>query len=147
MIKENGLVYIVSTVSIKEKTEEKLKEEFEIHKIKYPKWQNSTFEDFCEFKKGWNQYKYTMHMEDSAYFLNFDEAKDFVVDNTSDINDGGVFNYAVIKAVATKKAYANLLVDKLSIFKYDIECDKYIEVKLDSNEEVRYILKQVSPLL
>lgn len=138
-------LYIVSTISLKKRTEDDLKKEFEIYKVKYPSWKEKTFEQYYEFQKGWNWHKYSISQEDNAYFLKLEEAKLAVKENFGDINDGGAYNYALIKKVPMNRAYGMIYVEELYIFEYEIATDTYEEVSLNKNDETKYITSIVSP--
>lgn len=141
--KNINYIYVVSTVSLKIRTEEDLNLDFEIHKIKYPYWRNKSYEDFYNFEKGWNYHKYKLEKEDNSYFLSLEDAKDAVSRNFANINDGGVYNYVLINKIPIGKAYAMLQSEDVYIFKYDKELDVYTEVDLDSSEETKYITSLV----
>lgn len=139
-------LYVVSTVSLKERTKEDLKKDFEITKLEYPSWQNKTFEQYYEFEKGWNRDKYIMNEEDNSYFLDFQKARNSVINNFADINDGGIYNYAVIKKVPMNMAYVMIHVEEMYLFKYNLDADIYIEVSLNEDDETKYITSIISPI-
>lgn len=139
ILQEGKYLYIVSTVSLKELSENDLKKDFELHKVQYPGWKNKTFQEYCEFKKGWGRDKYELSQEDNSYFLDFEKAKECVERNFADINDGGAYNYTVIKRTPLEKAYAMTYVEELHIFKYDNKTSTYKELPLDTNNETKYI--------
>lgn len=139
-------LYVVTTTSLKEKTEEDLRKEFEVYKARYSSWKEKTYEQFYDFQKGWNWHKYDLKEEDNSYFLNLEEAKKCVKKNFADINDGGVFNYVLIKKVPVGMAYAMIHVNELYIFKYERETDIYKEVSINEDEETKYIASVVSPI-
>lgn len=138
-------LYIITTVSIKKKTEDDLKKEFEIHKIKYPSWKEKTFEQYYEFQKEWNWHKYNMSQENNSYFLDLEEAKSCVERNFADISDSGLYNYVLIKKVHLAKAYTMIDVEELYIFKYERKTDTYREVSLYENDETKYITSIIDP--
>lgn len=144
-VEDNKYLYMVSTVSLKKRTEDDLKKEFEVYKVKYPSWKEKTFEQYYEFQKGWNWHKYSMTQEDNSYFLDLEKAKSCVKKNFADINDGGVYNYALIKKIPLNRAYAMIHVDELYIFEYEVATDTYKEVSLNENDETKYITSIVSP--
>lgn len=146
-MREKRYIYVVSTVDLKEKTEAMLKSEYEQTKAKYDTWKNKSYEEFYEFQKGWGWHRYKLRQEDNSYFMELDKAKEAVINNFADINDGGTYNYALIKKVPVGKAYGMLSVKELYIFKYDRESDKYIEVGLEDNEETKYIISNIAPIL
>lgn len=139
-------LYIVSTVDLKEKTDEDLKKEYEVYKVKYPSWKEKSYESFYEFQEGWNWHKYSFEQEENSYFLDLDKAKASVESNFADINDGGVYNYALIKKVPLEYAYAMTRVEELYLFKYDRELDSYVEIELNKDDESKYITSVVFPL-
>lgn len=144
--KDYNYLYIVSTVSIKERTKEDLKKDFEITKLEYPSWRNKTFEEYCEFENGWNRDKYKMNEEDNSYFLDLQKAKSSVINNFADINDCGAYNYAVIKKVPMNRAYGMIHVEEIYLFKYNLDTYGYTEVSLNENDETKYITSIISPI-
>lgn len=140
---ENKYLYIVSTISLKKITEDDLKKDFEIFKVKYPFWKNKTFEQYYEFKKELNSHKYHMSQEDNSYFLDLKKAKSCVEKNFADINDGGVYNYVLIKKIPLSLAYAMIYVEELYIFEYEPETSTYIEIPLNKDDESSYIVSTI----
>ena len=96
-MKDEDCLFIISTVELKEKTEKDLMVEYEVYKLKYPFWANKSYERFCDFQKEWHWNKYSFKEEDNSYFTDIREAKSFVEGNFADINDGGIYDYALIK--------------------------------------------------
>lgn len=144
--KDYNCLYIVSTVSLKERTKENFKKDFEIAKLEYPSWQNKTFEQYYEFEKSWNREKYIMNEEDNSYFLDFQKARNSVINNFADINDGGTYNYAIIKKVPMNMAYGMIHIEGLYLFKYNLDSDSYIEIPLNEDDEAKYIASIISPI-
>lgn len=132
-------IYVVSTINLKEKSKEDIIREYEISKLKFPLWKNKTLEQYYEFIRSWNKDRYSISCEDNAYFVDLEIAKLYVEKNTCDINDGGVYNYAIIKKIPLNTIYACTLLEDVYIYTYNKDTSKYTEVNLDSSEEVKYI--------
>ena len=131
---KNRYIFIVSTINLKEKSYEDLMKEYEIFKIKYNTWRKSTFEEFINFQKEWARDRYELTDEDNAYFLEFDKAKEAVEENINDINDSGVYNYALIRKVNLNSMYAKQLPEEIYIFKFNKQKMKY-DLNEDINDE------------
>ena len=136
-------LYVITTVSLKKRLESDIRKEYEIYKIKYPVWKLKTYENFCEFLKSWNWYDYTLSQEDNSYFFNLSEAKDRVIHNIGHINDGGIYNYVVIKKVPIEKIHANSDIKEYYLFIFNKNIGLYEEVTIDDNEEIKYILDNI----
>lgn len=133
-------IYVVTTIRLEEKTEKDIVKDFEINKIKYPRWKNKTIKEYQEFLKSWKMDKYLISQEDNSYFLDLKQAKYNVEENVADINDGGAYNYVVIKKIPLNVAYGTIIIEDYYIYRYNKEIRKYMEVKLDENEEVKHLV-------
>jgi len=137
---ENNL-FILKTISIRPKTEEIRHKYWEIYQIEYNR--KMPYEVYIDFLKSWHQYDYLYSEEDNCYFRDYNTAKEFAINNASDINDGGVFNYIAITEVPFDCTYANMEVENIYIFKYNRDNDKYTKIPINYNEETRHIFKMV----
>lgn len=68
------------------------------------------------------------HIENNAYFKKYEEALRFVTFNVYDINDGGVFDYAMIHTVHYNEAYTEYLSDMQSFYKFDKDRNMYFRI-------------------
>lgn len=138
-------IYIIRTIELINKTQEVINKEFEIYKIEHPKGKIKNYDEFLEFQKSWDQDKFILHCEDNSYFTDLEIAKDKVINNICDINDGGVYNYSVVLKVPTNCIYAITYIkeDDVSLFKFDKELNKYYEISKDFNKETNYIFKRM----
>lgn len=78
------------------------------------------------------------YIENNAYFKKYDEALRFVILNTYDINDGGVFDYAMIHIVHYNEAYTEHISAMQSFYKFDKDTNMYSRI---SREEGLKALK------
>lgn len=127
---KNEFIYYVEAVDIDEKTEEDLKKEYEIHKIKYN--ENMTYEEFIRFKKGWKEDKFTISSFISSYHLSKEEALEYAKRNIGDINEAGAYPYAVVVTAPVGMTYYNSCQNKnedFIILKYNREKDEYEELE------------------
>lgn len=141
--KEVSNVYIVSTIKLNEKTKDDLLKEYEIYKIKYSGWKEKTYDSFYKFQEDWNWHKYNLEIEDNSYFLDLEKAKTCVENNFCDINDGGLYNYVLIKKVCLEKAYAKTFSIEGYLFEFNSDSRTYKEVPIDLNEETQYIAEKL----
>lgn len=132
-------IFIVKTIKLRKLTEEDLKTGFEMLKVRSKNWRNRTFKEYVEFEAGWDRGEYNSISEDNAYFKSLDEAKNFTINNTCDLNDGGVFNYAIIQEVPLNCSYAYTRIKSDYLFKFNRDTDKYEEIDFDSDNETRYL--------
>lgn len=138
-------IYIIRTIELLNKTEEDIKKEFEIYKIEHPKGKIKNYDEFFEFQKSWGQDKYVMNCEDNSYCTNFETAKNKVINNICDINDGGVYNYCAILKVPVNCIYATTYIKEndIILFKFDREINKYYQISKDFDKEANYIFKRM----
>ena len=136
---EKNDLYIVTTVSLKSRTEDDIKKEYEIYKIKYPVWKVKSYENFCDYLNSWNLYNYTISQEDNSYYFNLNEAKEMVINNIGDINDGGIYNYVLIKKVPARRVYANTNIEEYYLFKFNKNTRVYKEISINDSDEAKYI--------
>ena len=135
-------IFIVKTINLRSLTEKNLKDDFEVLKIKNKLWRNRTFEEYVEFEADWDRDKYKATSEDNAYFNNLDEAKEFVINNTCDLNDGGVFNYIIIQEVPINSSYAYTRIESNYLFKFNRSTNKYEQTDFNFDEETKYISRR-----
>lgn len=129
-------VYAVYQVMVKEKTDESRRRDFEILKLRYNKY-HKTFEQYEEFLKSWGDYYYYYDFELNALFSKYFYAEEAVKANCCDINEAGVFNYAIIVALPLDIMYAEAEpVSKVDVFMYT-EPDSYIKIDGDMAKKIR----------
>lgn len=136
-------IYILAAIDIKPLTEDDLKTEFEIMKLKYPLWRNKTFEDFCYWlSEIYGQNNYAMEIYDAAYFLNPVTAWQYAENNITDINECGSYPYLAIYTRPTNHMYAETYPSGVTLFQYNPKTDKYDEIKDTSEKIYQYMLAQ-----
>lgn len=144
---EDKYLYIITTISLKNKTELDRKKDFELQKYKYPRWKTKTYIDYCELLKSLKKYDYEINQEDNSYYLDLDKAREIILKNIADINDGGVYNYVAIKKVCLNKVYANVVPEDAYLFKFCNNTRLYKEISLNEDNEAKFIADYISPLL
>lgn len=144
---EDKYLYIVTTISLKKKTELDRKKDFELKKYKYPRWRAKTYEDYCELLQSLKKYDYEINQEDNSYYLDLNKAREIVLKNIGDINDGGVYNYVVIKKICLNKVYANVAPEDAYLFRFCKNMRLYKEISLNEDNEAKFIADYISPLL
>ena len=135
--------YCVSAISLTKITEEKLKEMYEIHKIKYKK--EISFEHFLKFQKDFKEDKYLIDSFVSSYHSEKEKAIQYAVNNIGDINEAGCYNYAGVSTLYTDIAYYNTEQnpkEDFIIYKYCREDNMYHELD-KSAPEYKYILSHL----
>lgn len=126
---KDKFIYYVEAIDIDEKTEDDLKKEYEIHKIKYNK--NISYDEFIRFKKGWRDDKYSISSFISSYHLTKEEALEYAKRNIGDINEAGAYPYVAVVTAPTGISYYNSCQNKdedFIILKYNREKDEYEEI-------------------
>lgn len=135
-------IYILSILSVKQKTEEMLKKELEIHNLKYNK--NLTMDKYINFINSFNPYasKYTdSYGEPNAYFFNLSDAIYAAEHNLGDINEAGVYNYITIVALPIGQMYAHIEPSEFYVFKYNEKEDGYIQITNNDDEIYKFLAK------
>lgn len=135
-------IYILKTISLKKKTEEDLIKEWKIRNIKYSNKEVS-YEDYLEYLESWNEKEYDFSEEDNCYFTDLATAKEYAVSNMADMNDGGVYDYALIVKTDLNRAYAMTNYEEPYFFKFNYDTHKYEEVDLNDSEKGKMILKKL----
>lgn len=140
--RENSLhgcepVYILSAVDITEKSEEDLKNEFEIMKILHPIWKDRKYETFLTWKADMYETKFMVDTYDTAYFLNPVTAQQYARQNMADINEAGCYPYLVIYSRPTNHMYAEANPCFFELYHYDHEKDEYLLIE-DIKSDIRY---------
>ena len=129
-------VYAVYQVIVRDKTDESRRRDFEILKLRYNKY-HRTFEEYEKFLKSWGEYYYSYTFELNALFEDYKSAEEAVKTNCCDINEAGVFNYAIIVGLSLNEMFAeNSSVTKVDVFKY-VEPDSYIKIDGDMARKIR----------
>lgn len=129
-------IYAVYQVTVKDKTDESRRRDFEIHKLIHNKY-HKTFEQYEEFLKSWDDYYYYYGFELNALFKNYSSAEEAVKTNCCGIDEAGVFNYAIIVGLPLDAMYAEAEpTSKVDVFKY-VEPDSYIKVNGDMARHIR----------
>jgi len=131
-------IYIVRTIDLKVKTEQDLRNGYEIFKINYPSWRTRTYEEYIDFMKNWDDDKYEISFEDNCYCGSYGTAFEKITNNECDINDGGVYDYASIVKIPLNRCYAESYVRKedITLFKFNYEKDRYDEVGTENENEI-----------
>jgi len=129
-------VYAVYQVIVTDKTDESRRRDFEILKLKYNKY-HKTFEQYEEFLKSWGDYYYSYYFGLNALFEDYKSAEEAVKTNCCDINEAGVFNYAIIVGIPLNTMYVEAEpTSRVDVFKY-VEPDSYIKVNGDMARQIR----------
>lgn len=134
-------IFYTQAISLHTKTDEDLQKEYQIHQIKY---KQCTYEEFLKFKKGWHEDKYTIDSFINSYHLDLDEAKKYVINNVSDINESGYYNYAAICKAPIGVTYYNCEQTKedFILYKYNSETKLYEELSKEE-PEYNYLLEHI----
>lgn len=141
-----SIMYIGHVVHLRKKTEEDLKLGFEIDKMRLNK--NLSYEKWLSNQIYFNQKDFFIDTEDIGYFLDKEEAIYAIENNLGDINDGGVYNYAVIEGLRLNKVYPSATSEtSYDLFKYDYTTDTYIPIDWNTNEETKAIHKTFDSLV
>lgn len=134
-------LFILKAISLKEKTEEDLKRDFDIVKIKYNVWKYKTLKEYIEFEKGWNRDKFNINTENILYSLDKMRAKELLIKNVADFNDGGAYNYAILLSIPQDTAYAELTdINEYELFKYNQKTSTYELITDLNDEKAQYII-------
>jgi hypothetical protein len=131
------MLYILKTISIRNKTEDDLHKDWQIYKLQYR--HDTSYNQYIKFLKSWKCDKYSYSEENNCYFTDLSIAKQFAEQNVSDINDGDIYNYIAIIEVPFNCTYADTEISDLYIFKYNNNSDNYNEVDSNFNDETKYI--------
>jgi len=134
-------IYIIRTIDVETKTEEILQKEFTIMRINHTLWQNKTYKEYLLFLKLWKDYKFVKSYEDNAYCDSYKVAYGKVINNSCDINDGGVYDYVSIIKTPTNCCYPETYTNEkdFTLFKFDYIKKEYFEVAEDYNEETKWL--------
>lgn len=133
-------IYVLSILSIKQKTEDMLKKELEIHNLKYN--QNLTMDKYIDFINNFNPYasKYTDSCgEQNAYFLNASDAIYAAEHNLGDVNEAGVYNYITIVALPIGQMYAHMEPSEFYVFKYNEKDGGYNQITNTDDEIYKFL--------
>lgn len=136
-MEKNKYIYVVYAVSVHKLSEIQIKNEYNKWKIDNP---TRNMEDFLWFYKVIKKEnpEFSIGREPVIYFTDGDEAIDFVKSNGADLNDGGVYDYALIERIPLNLAYPAARIDKeYAIFEYDEETATYGYIK---NIEVKHLI-------
>ena len=142
-------IYIVRTIDLKQKTEQDLRNEFEICRINHPLWKTKTYKDYIKFLKGWKKDKYSISYEDNAYCESWEIAYEKITTNACDMNDGGVFNYASIIKTPINCCYPTscIIDNNISLFKFNRDTDDYFKIDENFNEETKWMIDAVRGII
>jgi len=134
-------IYIIRTIDISAKTEEMLQKEFKTTQINYPLWENNTYDNYVAYLKSWKEDKFSKSYEDNAYCETYKTACDKVINNSCDMNDGGIYDYVSIIKMPMNRCYAETCTNESSVtlFKFDKEKEEYFEVDEDYNEKTKWL--------
>ena len=135
-------LYILKTISVREKTEDLLKKEWEIRNIKYPKTKVS-YEDYLKFLEDWNDRYFEFSSEDNCYFKDLDTAKYYAKTNIADINDGGIYDYIAILKTDLETAYAMTNYDEAYLFKFNYKTNSYESIEFNDSKEGKFIIDKL----
>ena len=134
-------IYIVRTIDLKVKTEQDLKNGYEVFKINYPNWRTKTYEDYIDFMKDWKRDKYEQGYEENAYCETYEQAYMKVINNICDMNDGGLYDYASIIKTPVDYCYPESYLEDedTTLFKFDYKRNSYFEVRKDFDEKTKWL--------
>lgn len=133
-------IYIVTVANIHKKTDEEWKQEFEIEKIKYSRWEFYTLKDWKEYleknKEIFKCYNYKIEDEIVGYFTNMKNAHKALYENMFDVAECGTYPYAIIQALPTNTFYPEVT-ERPSplIYRYGYEAKKEDSYDLCTNED------------
>ena len=132
---EEKYIYILSALSVRIKTEDDLKKEYEKTKITHDSWKDKPFEKYVQFVKSWHQDEYSVSSYDAAYFEDYETAKEYAINNVMDINEAGAYNYIMIRRVPLNMMYADAEMSDFHLFRYVYDSSKYAEETWCEKEE------------
>lgn len=133
-------LFIVRTISLKKLSQKDIEKDFEVTKILSPIWKDKTIEEFIEFKKGFNDDKYSLEGEDFTYVQDKDSAEKCILRNQADMNDGGAYKYAAILEVPYGVSYStSMYLQSFELYEFNKEKETYEKVSFDKNEETQTI--------
>ena len=135
-------IYIVRTINLQEKSQDELKQDFEIFKVKYSR-KDDSFEKFLSFQLSWGNDKYSINWEDNAYCESFEIARDKVINNACGMDDGGAYNYAAIIKVPFNACYplSYSSDEDVKLFKFDRDQDTFIEIT-EATDESKWLIRK-----
>ena len=86
-------IYIVTVANVHKKTDEEWKQEFQIEKIKYHRWEFYSLKDWKEYleknKEVFKSYNYKIDDEIVGYFTNMKDAHKALYENMFDVAECG----------------------------------------------------------
>lgn len=130
-------IWYVEAIGAEKVTEEKLRKDFEIAKIKH-NWDSSKvdFEEFKRLKHSWGEDLYYFDRWISSFHKTKEDAIEFATQNIGDINEAGAYNYVAVVGAPMDSTYYNTYIkyEDVLIYKYDRESDRYVQI--DKTEEI-----------
>ena len=140
-------IYYVEAISLQEKSQEMLKKEYEIHKIKYK--EDITYEQFIKFLKDWHDYQYSIDSFISSYHVTLEEAKEYAKNNVGDINEAGCYNYCAVISAPIGISYYNTeqIKEDFIIYKYNNVSKSYEELsstEKEYNKLIEHVWQMIS---
>ena len=137
----NSSFYRVIAISIREITEEDLKKEFEIDKIKHPNL--TSYEKWLNNTNKWVGTKYRVGSYDLGYFLEKEEALWAVENNLGGMDEGGCYPYALIEKLPLNTAYPTSTCEtEYDLFKFNFETRGYEAIDFHESDKEEYIMSQ-----
>ena len=129
-------IWYVEAIEARKVTEESLKKDFEVAKIRHNWKPDADFESFKNFKHSWGEDLYYFDREITSFHKTREDAIEYATQNIGDINDGGVYNYVAVVGAPINSVYYNTYIkyEDVIIYKYDRESDLYIQI--DKTEEI-----------
>lgn len=127
-------VYKIVAASVKEKTDESRRTEYEIAKLKFPAFISKGFDGYENFLRDWGEYNYSVCTGPEGFFLTECEALYAAENNIDDINECGYYPYVVVMPVAVGTVYPESMLSRkdMVLFKYNKEAERYSRVKRSS---------------
>ena len=135
-------IYYVSPISLDKITEDDIKKQFEIYKIKYNK--KISYERYLEMAKSYGETKYSISSFYSSFHLDLDEAKEYATKNIGDINEAGCYKYVGVVGVPVGATYYNTYInpdEDIFVYKYNRDKDEYFPFTKDDDSEIFEYLK------
>ena len=131
--------YVLSTVNVNEITNDKLRIQYASYSAQYP---DRTFEQFLNYRKNWNEDKYTFGITEQGYFLSEKLAVEYAKENMGDLYEAGSHPYLVISELPLNRVYPHAHICNHRLFEYNREKDAYEEIDWTIDEVTMLLSKQ-----
>lgn len=138
----NSSIYILHAVEARKLDDKEFKHRFEEFKRKYNKMDMSE-EYYISFLKSFRENPWISIAEEHlAYFLSKEEAIWACENNLGGMDDGGVFNYAVIEAIPLNRAYPTTCDGtQYDLYKFNYAQSVYEQIDWKTDEITKSIRK------